>query len=138
MSIGRQAQRSEATRAAIVEAARPLFSERGYAQTATEEIVRDAGVTRGAMYHHFRDKRDVFAAVFEEVERELAVSMAAVASAKQSAWSNLVDGCNAFLDACLDPGIQRIVLIDAPSTLGPDAWRAMEEKYGLGLITVGL
>ena len=87
-----QAERSEATQSALIATGRRLFAERGYASVGTQEIVTAAGVTRGALYHHFRDKRDVFAAVFEEVERELATSMAAVASAKKDAWSNLIDG----------------------------------------------
>ena len=138
MSIGRQAERSESTRSTLIAVARRLFAERGYAGTPTEEIVRVAGVTRGALYHHFRDKKELFASVFEEVERDLAVKMASVASPTADAWTNLVNGCNAFLDACLEPDVQRIVLLDAPSVVGQDAWRAVEAKYGLGLITVGL
>ncbi len=134
----RQADRSESTRAALIAVARTLFAERGYAGTATEEVVRAAGVTRGALYHHFRDKRELFAAVFEDVERDLMAEMVRVASAKSDAWASLVNGCNAFLDACLQPDVQRIVLLDAPSVLGRDAWRAVEEQYALGLLTAGL
>ncbi len=133
----RQAERSESTRNALLAAGRRLFAERGFADTSTEEIVREAGVTRGALYHHFKDKKELFAAVFEELEREL-VTPPAVAPAVTDAWSALLAGSSAFLDACLDPAVQRIVLLEAPVVIGRDAWRAMEEKYALGLIQVGL
>lgn len=138
MSTGRQAARSESTRSALLETARKLFADRGYADTPTEEIVRLAGVTRGALYHHFRDKRDLFTAVFEQLEVALGVEMASKTAPGTDAWTNLIAGSNAFLDACLKPDVQRIVLIDGPSVLGRDTWRALEEQHGLGLIAAGL
>jgi AcrR family transcriptional regulator len=131
----RKAEQSEATRGALIGAARELFAERGYGGVATEEIVRSAGVTRGALYHHFRDKRDLFQAVFEQVEGELTQDIATNALARASdPFEALQAGGQAFLDACLDPAVQRITLLDAPSVLGWETWRELGQTYGLGLI----
>ena len=135
---GSRAERSEATRAALVSTARGLFAERGYAAVGTEEIVRSAGLTRGALYHHFRDKRDLFRAVFEQLEGELAERFAEGALAGPDAWGWLVAGSEMYLDICLDPEVQRIALLDAPSVLGWEQWREIEARYSLGLIRAGL
>jgi AcrR family transcriptional regulator len=126
---------SALTRGALLQAARVLFTEKGYANTATEEIVERAGVTRGALYHHFRDKEELFQAVFEEAERGLVETVrAAVASAQADPWQGFLVGCQAFLDACLEPTVQRIILLDAPSVLGWETWRRIDAEYGLGLV----
>jgi AcrR family transcriptional regulator len=132
----KHAARSEATRAALVAAARPLFAERGFAGVGTEEIVRAAGVTRGALYHQFADKRELFAAVFEQVEAEVTqrTARAAVASGAADPLAVLRVGAAAWLDACSEPEVQRIVLLDGPSVLGWDAWREIGMRYGLGLV----
>lgn len=119
-------------------AARALFSEHGYAGTSTEAIVSTAGVTRGALYHHFRDKRDLFRAVFEEIESEFVSASTALWSPEVDAWTNLRAGCAAFLDSCVEPDVQRIVLLDGPSVLGWDTWREIEEQYALALISGAL
>jgi AcrR family transcriptional regulator len=130
-----KAEQSEATRAALIAAARELFAEQGYAAVATEEIVRAAGVTRGALYHHFAGKRDLFRAVYEGVERQLVEQIArgAMASAHDP-LAALRAGAQAFLDACEDPAVQRIALVDAPSVLGWEQWRAIGMEYGFGLV----
>jgi AcrR family transcriptional regulator len=133
-----KADQAESTRAALLQAARPLFAELGFAQAPTEEIVRRAGVTRGALYHHFRDKRALFAAVFEEVEAELTQRIVAGAANAPDAFSRLVAGNEAFLDVCLDPAVQRIALTDAPGVLGWDGWRDVMARYGLALLQGGL
>lgn len=133
-----QQLRADATRNALIDAARALFSDRGYAASGTEQIVREAGVTRGALYHHFRDKRELFQAVFEQVEAEFAATARAQWSADADSWTNLVAGCNAFLDTCLQPDVRRIVLLDGPSVLGRDTWRSIEEQYALALIAGAL
>ena len=118
--------------------ARELFAKRGYANVGTEEIVRAANVTRGALYHHFKDKRDLFRAVLEQLEEEL---MAGIGEAMQGIEDplELIDaGLRAFLDACTDPAVIQISLTDAPNVLGWAEWREVDEKYGLGLITFGL
>jgi AcrR family transcriptional regulator len=135
----RRAEQAEGTRTALVEAARPLFSERGYAGVGTEEIVAAARVTRGALYYHFEDKRDLFRAVYAEVERELVEGVARVALEQTDPWQRLIAGCDAFLDACIDPALQRIVFLDAPSVLGWREWHeAAEAASALGVVEFGL
>jgi AcrR family transcriptional regulator len=133
-----QAERREATRSALLAAARALFAQRGYASVGTEEIVQRAGVTRGALYHHFRGKRDLFETVYERVEEELTARIAAGVSGAENPIELLRKGAAIFLDACLDPEVQRIALIDAPSVLGWELWREIGQRYGLGLIQAAL
>ena len=134
----RKAEQSEATRAALIDAARALFSERGYAAVSTEEIVQAAGVTRGALYHHFKDKQDLFAAVVEGIEHQTIEHVAAAAVAETDPWEQQRAAVGAFLDTCLDPAVQRIVLTDAPSVLGLATWREIEARHGLALVRAGL
>ena len=135
----RRAEQAEGTRAALIDAARPLFAERGYADVGTEEIVAAARVTRGALYYHFEDKRDLFRAVYAVVDRELVEGVARVAVAEPDPWIRLMAGCDAFLDACIDPALQRIVFLDAPSVLGWREWHeAAEAASALGVIEFGL
>src|SRR5579863_3038420 len=101
-----------ATRAALLEAARDLFGTQGYAATSTEEIVVRAGVTKGALYHHFADKESLFRAVFEQVQREVS-DQAVVEFLQPDAWEALVAGCRLWLDGHLDPSVRQIVLSDA-------------------------
>lgn len=135
----RKAEHTLATRTALLKAARKLFAERGYAATATEEIVRRARVTRGALYHHFKGgKLELFRAVFHEEERKLAELGATAAAAGAGAWAQLQLSCDAILDACLDPAVQRIVMLDAPAVLGWSEWRNAEASYFLHGIKAGL
>jgi AcrR family transcriptional regulator len=130
-----KAAQSEATRASLIATARGLFAQRGYAAVGTEEIVRAAGVTRGALYHHFRGKKELFEAVYEDVERQLVERIAASAIASASdPLQALHAGAQAFLDACEDPAVQRIALVDAPSVLGWQQWREIGLRYGFGLV----
>src|SRR6478672_5365748 len=130
--------RSEATRRRLVSAGRTLFGARGYAEVGTEEIVRAAGVTRGALYHQFRDKADLFAAVAEEVEAEIAERIASAAGVEADPVDALRSGARLFLDACAEPEVERIILLDAPAVLGWQAWRDLAGRYGLGLVQSGL
>ncbi|HVS28394.1 MAG TPA: helix-turn-helix domain-containing protein [Solirubrobacteraceae bacterium] len=134
----RKAEQSAATRDSLVAVARELFAERGYGDVPTEEIVRRAGVTRGALYHHFRDKRDLFHAVVEQVEIELTQRIATESLAGKDPVEALQIGAQAFLDACREPAIQQILLADAPSVLGWSAWRELGSRYGLGVIEAAL
>ena len=137
-----QAERSEATRAALVSVARRLFAERGYAGVGTEEIVREARVTRGALYHHFADKRDLFRAVHEGLEEEVTAGLARrigeFAESGGDALGALMTGVDAFLEVCMDPAVARITLMDAPVVLGWEEWREIDARYGLGIVTAGL
>ena len=128
----------EATRAALVTAARSLFAERGYAGVGTEEIVQRAGVTRGALYHHFTDKEDLMRAVLHDLSRELAEASATAALKETDQWRQILAAVDAFLDACTDPAVQRIMMTDAPSVLGWDEWREIDTQYGLGLVKASL
>ena len=130
--------RGAATRAALLRVGRELFAERGYAGVGTEEIVARAGVTRGALYHHFADKRDLFRAVHEEVEQALVAGIAERIRGIDDPWELIVTGVRAFLDACTDPAIMRISLLDAPAVLGWREWREISERYGMGLVSFGL
>jgi AcrR family transcriptional regulator len=136
----RQADRSTATRARLVKAARELFAERPYAEVATEEIVGRARVTRGALYHHFTDKRDLFRTVHEQLEAELVESIGR--QLEQAGGSDPIDalraGVRSYLDACADPSFARITLVDAPAVLGWEEWRRIDEEHALRLIVLGL
>jgi AcrR family transcriptional regulator len=134
----RKAEQSEATQAALIAAARELFASTGYASVPTEEIVKRAGVTRGALYHHFRDKQDLFRAVVEKLEQETVERIAAAALTASDPWQQQQTALAAFLDVCLEPDVQQIILTDAPSVLGLEAWREIEAKYGLALVRAGL
>lgn len=134
----RKLEQSRATRAALIRTARKLFARLGYAATDIETVARRTRVTRGALYHHFKDKRDLFSAVFDLEEQKLSQTVATAASTQSGAWDGMLAGCNAFLDACLDPAVQRIVLIDALAVLGWERWRAIDTKYNLRLLTAAL
>ncbi|QLY30274.1 TetR/AcrR family transcriptional regulator [Nocardia huaxiensis] len=138
--MAKQAERSESTRAALVTAARELFAERGYAAVGTPEIVDRAGSSRGALYHQFKDKQDLFRAVYEQIEQEILqeVGAAMAATPPADAVAALEAGLHTFLMTCVEPERVRIALIDAPAVLGWQEWRALDEKYGLGLIMAGL
>jgi len=130
-----QLQRSAATRAALLVAARELFSTQGYAGSGREEIVAAAGVTRGALQHHFGDKQTLFLAVYEEIEQEV---VAAVASAAMATGDDPVEqlraGCQAYLDAVLDPAVQRVCAVDGPAVLPADLRQDVTDRYALGLV----
>lgn len=132
------------TRRALVEAARRLFAERGYAATGTEDIVGAARVTRGALYHHFRDKADLFRAVMAECAQEMAERLVeqetqrARGGQEGDVWQLLRTGFQSFLDACTDPDFQRIVLIEGPAVLGHDTWDALVEQHGYVLLAEAL
>ena len=135
----KKAEQSEATRAVLLQAARELFTERGYADTGTEDIAQRAGVTRGALYYQFRDKPGLFRAVLEDLNLNISTQVVSAMQANQEEpgdlWDLLVNaGREVYLDACLDPAFQRIVLIEAATVLGWEEKRAEDEKYGLGII----
>ncbi|MGZ4178354.1 MAG: TetR family transcriptional regulator [Solirubrobacteraceae bacterium] len=134
-----KAAQREATSGALIAAGRELFAERGYAAVGTEEIVQRAGVTRGALYHHFRGgKEELFRAVLVQISAETARLVAAEAVARSDPWESLTAGIDAFLDACAQPEVQRIVLVDGPSVLGWDVWRAIDSENVLGLVEAAL
>jgi AcrR family transcriptional regulator len=130
--------RAAETRAALLAVARRLFSRKGYAATGTEEIVAAAKVTRGALYHHFADKRALFDALVETIAEEIFVSVEKAAVAKRSAVDGLIAGCRAYIDACLAPDVRRIYIVDAQSVLGPKRWREIEAAQPVGSLADGV
>jgi len=131
-----QAERSAATKDALVRAARPLFAREAYGAVSTEAIVSAAGVSRGALYHQFKDKTALFEAVFEAVERDVTARLiATVADAPDTDPISLMElGAHAWLDICAEPEVQRIVLLDALAVLGWERWRELGMRYGVGLV----
>jgi len=138
MKVNRRSQvdRSATTRAALVAAARRLFAEQGFGGVGTEAIVMAAGVTRGALYHQFADKTALFEAVYEAIEEDLAKGLGdrILASGVKDPIEALALGADAWLDACREPEVQQIVLIDGPAVLGWVRWRDIGLRYGLGLV----
>ncbi len=135
-----QEERRTQTRRALISAARRLFAEKGYAGTGTPEIVAAAGVTRGALYHHFADKEALFAAVVEEEHLLMAMTINAAGESDEEPGPirALISGGDAFLDAMQDPGRRQILLIDAPAVLGRAAVDAIDARHGLETLVRGL
>jgi AcrR family transcriptional regulator len=122
-----QQERSEATTAGLLAAARRLFARQGYADTSIDQIASAAKVTKGALYHHFPSKRDIFHGVCVQEQARLAELQAAAFDSARDPWEGFKRGCEAYLEAATDPGVQRIMLLDAPGVLGRDGMRALEE-----------
>ncbi|MEN3219880.1 TetR/AcrR family transcriptional regulator [Mycolicibacterium porcinum] len=131
-------QRSEATRSALVAAARSLFVERGYAAVSTGDIARVAAVTRNALYYHFPTKEAVFRAVYENVEGELAARVLPAALAHDTSRAQLEAGIEEFLDGCLEPAVARISVLQAPAALGFEQMREIDNLNYLGTLRDGI
>ena len=129
MDVNRRVAQGDATRAALIREARALFGERGYAETSVDDVVAQAGMTKGAVYHHFTGKEDLFRAVFEQVHREV-TDQAAAEFLGPDPWEALLAGCRLWVDAHLDPAVRRIALEDARSVLGWDVVRDVENRFG--------
>jgi len=128
-----QVERSEATRRVLIDAARELFGARGYGDVGTEEIVARAGVTRGALYHQFADKKDLFRAVLENLEQDIIQRLGEQVVAKASGPGEaLMATVAAWLNASEEPEVQQIMLIDAPGVLGWHEWREIGQRHALG------
>lgn len=142
MYVNRRANRKQQaaarTRTLLERAARGLFEARGYAAVSAEQIVAAAGVTRGALYHHYDGKMGLFEAVAEAAMRRLHANVAAHAGAARDPLAALRLGMHRFLELATAPRLQRVLFIDAPSVLGWQRWRALDERYGLGLLKQGI
>jgi AcrR family transcriptional regulator len=132
-----QQERSETTVAALVAAARGLFANDGYAATSLDAVASAAGVTKGALYHHFAGKRELFRAVYEHEQQRLVAAIGEAYARKADPWDAFEAGCRAFIESSLDPGLQRITLLDAPGVLGWEAIREIESP-ALALTEVGI
>jgi AcrR family transcriptional regulator len=113
----------------VLEAAVALFGEHGYAAVRVDDVAMAAGVTRGAVYHHFRDKQGLFAAAVGAVQSRVSDAVVAAADSEPDAWRALTAGCRAFLAASVDDAHRRIMLIDAPAVMGWAAWRALDAEH---------
>ena len=131
-------ERTEATRTALMEAARRLFIERGYAETATPDIVAEAGVTRGALYHHFSDKQALFRAVAEREAAAVAAEIERATPKVQSAAEGLRVGGEAYFEAMREPGRTRLLLLDGPAVLGRLEMDAIDARHGNRTLREGL
>lgn len=120
-----RARQAEATRGLLIDTARRLFTEQGYAATSIDDIIQQAGVARGALYHHFAGKEALFRAVYEVVEGEVIARVVAAALAEPAPWDGVAAGLRAFLDACLEPSFRRIVILDSVSVL---QWQAADDR----------
>lgn len=130
----RKAEQSRETQDRLLRAAKELFATKGYAAAAMEELVAKAGLSRGALYHQYRDKRDLFRAVFEAVEQDLGQRIAVEVAGETDPWKQLEAGARAFLRCAADPVIRRVVLVDGPSVLGWEEWRRIDSQYSLGMV----
>jgi AcrR family transcriptional regulator len=125
--------RGAATREHVVEVATELFAERGYEDTSIEMVLHESGLSRGALYHHFKGKESLFEAVVDALEEDVGARTLEAAAGETSVEA-LRQGCFAWIRMASEPIVQRILLLDAPAVLGWERWRAMEERHALGLI----
>jgi AcrR family transcriptional regulator len=130
-----QVERTRTTQDALIRTARRLFAERGYAHVPADEIAAEAGLTRGALYHHYADKQALFRVVFEALEGEITDEIRAAADEHSVGWVSVTAALTTFLDVCQRPEVVQIALTDAPAVLGWQTWREIEAMHGLGLIT---
>jgi len=130
-SRNRDAQ-SENTRALLLGVSRKLFARRGYPDVSVDEIVQAARVTKGALYHHFKDKQELFRGVVEQIQQAIRERLIAAASRPGNAVSRLRASCHAYLDACTEEEVGRIVVLDSPAVLGWEGWCKVNREYGLG------
>lgn len=133
-----QAERTRTTIDQILVVARGSFAADGYDNTFVDNVAERAGMTKGALYHHFDGKRGLFAAVYEDEQRAIGHAVTDAAKGTRNSWQRFLRGCRAFFDAVLDPGVQRITLIDAPAVLGWEVMRKLEDEHVTSLLRQGL
>lgn len=131
-------ERTETTRLALLDAARALFVDKGYGDTSTPEIAVAAGITRGALYHHFTDKRDLFRQVLLREGQAVAADIEAAAPEQLTPREALLEGSKAYLNAMTVPGRTRLLLIDGPAVLGMEEIVAMDNATSAASLREGL
>lgn len=137
--MNKKAEQGRTTRERLISIGLGLFAEHGYEGTSIEAVLRESGLSRGALYHHFDGKEALFAAVLEQVEQDVAARLAPVVMAEApDEVAALRAGCLAWIRLVADPVVRRIVLIDAPAVLGWHEWRSVEERHGMGLFKLAL
>jgi len=136
--MSKKIERGQATRGRLVATAARLFAEKGYEATSIEDLLRELGMSRGALYHHFDSKEAVFEAVLHEIEAEVAQATVEASRGTRDPAAALRAGCEAFLELARTPRIRQIALTDAPAALGWKKWREIEAQHGLGLLKAAL
>ncbi|MBO2453748.1 TetR/AcrR family transcriptional regulator [Actinomadura barringtoniae] len=137
--MNKKAEQGRTTRERLISIGLGLFAEHGYEGTSIEAVLRESGLSRGALYHHFDGKDALFAAVLEQVEQDVAAKLAPVVmAAAPDPVAELRAGCLAWIRLVADPVVRRIILIDGPAVLGWHEWRSVEERHGLGLFKIAL
>jgi len=130
--------RGESTRRDLLAAATELFAQNGYEATSIEQVLSHTGISKGSLYHHFASKRGLFEAVLEELEAGIALKTVAAARRAEDPVGALRAGCRAWLRLACDPTVRRIVLLDAPTVVGWERWREIDERHAFGLIKTGV
>ena len=133
-----QAERRAATRARLIDTAWEQFARLGFENTHTEEILREAGISRGAMYHHFRNKAELFEAVCDLLSREAMVAIEKAVAGQRGSLATLKAGSLAWVDFMARDDVRRILVVEAPSVLGQERWRALDERYSFPLLCEGI
>lgn len=133
-----KAEKAASTKARIIAVARKLFATRGYAGTSTEALLEELEISRGALYHHFENKEELFAAVMEAVEADITAATAKARGSTMDPVEALRRAFNAFLDLACEAEVRQIVLMDAHSVLGWQKWREIEDRYGLGRLKLAM
>ncbi|WP_064199746.1 TetR/AcrR family transcriptional regulator [Brevibacillus brevis] len=126
-----KAEQKQQTMQKLIEVAREMFSKKGYADAAMEDIVKQAGVTRGALYHNFGSKEGLFEAVLASVQQEIGERVEAEAAKSEEPWQQLILGCLAFVSSAVEQRNKRILLIDGPAVIGWEKWRRMDEETSM-------
>lgn len=138
MVVNKRVAQGQATRAALINVATELFATNGYDATAIPAVLDAAGVSRGALYHHFESKEALFEAVLESVEAQAMVKVTRAAGAATDPLDGLRRGCAAYLAMCRDPAVRQISLIDAPAVVGWERWREIDEQHSFGLVKAAI
>jgi len=127
--------RAESTRNTLLRHARRLFTQKGYTEASTDEVVRRAKVTKGALYHHYANKLDLYQAVVEDMEREVVARLEAAAATCPGPGERLRATCGAYLDACLDVNLARVLVIEAPVVLGWKTWCDIAQEHEVATLS---
>jgi AcrR family transcriptional regulator len=138
VAVNQRVEQGQATKAALIEVATELFATNGYEATAIPAVLAAAGVSRGALYHHFESKEALFEAVLRSVEAQATLKVTRAARGATDPLDGLRRGCAAYLAMCRDPVVRRISLIDAPAVVGWERWREIDEQHSFGLIKAAI
>lgn len=125
-------EQGKQTRERLLLLAKGIFAEQGYAALTLDGLIKQAGLTKGAFYHHFPSKQALFEAVYIQAEEEVGERIMKASASATEPWDQLLSGCDTYLEACADPGLQRILRLDGPSVLGWERWSEIDAEFGSG------